>query len=35
MQGYTEVLPDNYKSRVFVNYDEIKEWCKQLDRTMD
>jgi LPS sulfotransferase NodH len=35
MQGYTEVLPDNYKSRVFVNYDEIKEWCNQLDRTMD
>lgn len=35
MQGYTEILPDNYKSRVFVNHDEIKEWCNQLDGTMD
>lgn len=30
MSNHTKSLPKNYKSRVFVNYNEIKEWCDQL-----
>ena len=32
MGKHTKSLPKNYKARVFVNYDEIKEWCDQLSK---
>ena len=32
MINHTRSLPKNYKSRVFANYNEIKEWCDQLSK---